>query len=132
MLVEAFEIEKDAQTQGGGAWWNEYAQRGMISGIIEGYENGDFGGDDLLVRQDMAVLISRVVDYKQIPVYTKEQEKEFNDSTEIADYARHSVYDMQKYGILSGMGENMFAPRSYVTRAQAITAIYNVLMIGVE
>ena len=132
MLVEAFEIEKEAQTQGGGAWWNEYAQRGMISGIIEGYENGDFGGGDLLVRQDMAVLISRVVSYKQIPVYSKEQEKEFNDSNEIADYARQSVYDMQKYGILSGMGENMFAPRSYVTRAQAITAIYNVLMIGVE
>ena len=41
-------------------------------------------------------------------------------------------FDMQKYGILSGMGENMFAPRSYATRAQAITAIYNVLMIGVE
>lgn len=132
MLVEAFDIEKDAQIQGGGAWWNQYAQRGMLAGIIAGYENGDFGGDDLLIRQDVAVLLSRAVAYKQLPVYEKQEKKEFNDGNEIADYARQAVYDMQKYGILSGMGENMFAPRSYVTRAQAITAIYNALMIGVE
>ena len=132
MLVEAFDIEKDAQIQGGGAWWNQYAQRGMLAGIIAGYENGDFGGDDLLIRQDVAVLLSRAVAYKQLPVYEKQEKKEFNDGNEIADYARQAVYDMQKYGILSGMGENMFAPRSYVTRAQAITAIYNVLRIGAE
>ena len=129
MLVQAFRIAEDTQVTENGLWWQPYAQRGMAAGIINGYADGDFHGEDLLVRQDLAVLLSRIIQYRKIPAYDTESEKNFYDEGEISDYAKQAVGDLQKYGILSGIGENMFAPHAYVTRAQAITAIYNVLQV---
>ena len=38
--------------------------------------------------------------------------KKFADDTDISDYAKPSVYFLVKYGVLSGIGDNKFAPRN--------------------
>lgn len=128
ILVCAFEIEPGLKSTGG-AWWQEYADRGEKAGIMYGYEDGEFHGEDLLKRQDLAVLLQRIIKYKSITVYNKAEEKIYNDNDDISDYAQEAIRDCQIFGIMSGMGENMFAPKAYVTRAQAIQAVYNLMTV---
>lgn len=127
IIVTAFEIG-EAGNPDNSPWWLDYAKRGEAAGIINGYDDGDFHGDDSLTRQDMAVLLERTGIYKNISFYDKNKDKKFNDDDEISDYAKNSVYALQRNGILSGVGEDMFAPKESVTRAQAIYAVFNMLL----
>ena len=50
-----------------------------------------------------------------------------DDTEEISDYAKDSVKTLVKKGIISGVGDNRYAPKSNATRAQAVQMIYKVI-----
>ena len=52
---------------------------------------------------------------------------EFSDAASVSEYAREAVSAMQTGGIISGMGDNTFAPLEYSTRAQAAVIIARLL-----
>ncbi len=129
ILVTAFSIGEEIpyEKQPDDKWWSIYVNKGVLSGIIKGDENGNFHPDDMITREDMAVLIYRTVLNKKIDLYVKEPTKDFYDHDEISDYASDAVKALQESGIVKGIGENMFAPHDKVTRAQAILAVYNAM-----
>ena len=131
ILVTAFSVGEDEayESRDGEKWWSSYVYRGMSAGIIKGDENGNFHPDDVITREDMAVLIYRTILNKKIDLYIRESAKDFYDRDEISDYASDAVKALQESGIVKGIGENMFAPHDKVTRAQAIQAVYNVMLM---
>ena len=54
-------------------------------------------------------------------------ELNFDDVAEISDYAKDSVKQLVKKGIISGVGNNLYSPKSNATRAQAAQMIYKVI-----
>lgn len=132
MLVTAFELTAGTNipsfTDSQGAWWKEYADIAASNGIINGFSDGSFGGDSIINREMLAVMTDRVITAKEIELYDKnEANKNFKDSDSISDYAKESVSRLFAKGVVSGIGDNLFAPKVSVTRAEAAQIIYNVL-----
>ena len=104
-------------------WYYEAVSIGSGAGYITGYPEGDFRPDDLISRQDMAVIIDRVVTAKGIEFAVGETIS-FSDEAEIADYAKDAVTRAQQYGIINGYEDGTFKPDNNAVRSEAAKIIY--------
>ena len=50
----------------------------------------------------------------------------FEDSGDIADYARDAVAQLYQGGIINGRSETEFAPASHASRAEAAVMLYRI------
>ena len=105
------------------SWYNGYVAAAAKAGIVKGTEDGMFNPNAYITRQDAAVMLARVLEYKGIAMDTKTIE--FNDADSIAKYARNSVNGMANLGIISGY-DGGFAPLDNTTRAQAAALLQRV------
>ncbi len=89
----------------------------------KGYITGDgdttFRPNDTISRQEMAVIISRVMklDVENVEIGTR-----FADDAKIAGWAKNYVYACVNAKMLMGEGDNTFNPLGSTTRAAAATA----------
>ncbi len=130
MILEAIEVEVKAGTHSfgdveGGAWYEDYIATAVSNGIVNGVGGGNFGVGTNITRQDMAVLIGRVLTYKNIEV-AKEEVEPFADASEVADYAKEAVANMKAIGLIQGYNNN-YNPKDNLTRAEAATVIASLL-----
>lgn len=104
-------------------WYYPYVASAVKCGIITGNPDGSFGIGNEISRQDMAVIIDRVL--KKLGYADSEVNSDtFSDYHEISDYAKSAVINMKNLGIINGMGDNTFVPRNPATRAQSAKMIY--------
>lgn len=134
MLVRAFasdaeistvsfnDIEKDG-------WYIESLGKAISAGIVNGNEDGSFGIDEKITRQDMMVMLKRAIDYSGILLEAELEEVAFNDDVEIADYAKDAVYTLKNARIVNGVTSDTFAPLQSATRAEAAKVIFGVLNV---
>lgn len=94
-------------------------------GIINGKSETEFAPNDLLTREEAAVILNRMVN-KTIPVPVTEMYFNFDDETSISDWASDSIQVMCNMGVMNGVGENKFAPQDTYTTEQAIVTIVRV------
>ena len=94
-------------------------------GIVNGVSENTFSSDSLLTRQQSAAMLARLYNAlsgdKEFSYDFKSTA--FDDDGEISDYAKKSVYFMYDNKIISGMGDNKFAPQDNTTREQAIVLV---------
>ncbi|MBE5041022.1 S-layer homology domain-containing protein [Ructibacterium gallinarum] len=95
--------------------------------IIQGYDNM-FEPERLISREEMAKVIYGL--YEHVVGFSSYTSRQFSDEAEISDWAVAYVRACGGLGLLNGMENGNFAPREAVTRAQAATAIYNLLAIS--
>lgn len=105
------------------AWYAPYIKRAASNSIVNG-NGGRFYPENLVTRQDAAVIIARCLKL------TSEEAPAFSDTGDIADYAVSAVSSLAKAEIMNGVGNNTFAPKASLTRAEAAQLIYNVLTKG--
>lgn len=109
------------------SWEHEYVMKASALGIVNGYDDGSFGKGDFVTRQDLCVMIYRLLLKNGVKL---ENEAElFSDSAEIADYAESAVKSMAGEGIVSGNGDGKFLPKSFATRAETAKIIYSVMKL---
>ena len=101
-----------------GAWYENYIKTAVDNGIVSGISENEFGVGEKITRQDMALMIFRALKLEE------NEDSEFADDADISDYAKTAVYAVKNAGIISGMGDNMFLPKAFATRAQAAQMIY--------
>ena len=94
-------------------------------GIINGKSETEFAPNDLLTREEAAVILNRMVN-KTIPVPVTETYFNFDDEASISDWASDSIQVMCNMGVMNGVGENKFAPQDTYTTEQAIVTIVRV------
>ena len=94
-------------------------------GIINGKSETEFAPNDLLTREEAAVILNRMVN-KTIPVPVTEMYFNFDDEASISDWASDSIQVMCNMGVMNGVGENKFAPQDSYTTEQAIVTIVRV------
>lgn len=90
-------------------------------GVVSGVGDGNFNPDAPLTREMAAVILSQLADAMDIPLATAEPS--FADNSEISSWAVNQTGIIQKAGIMSGVGDNRFAPHDYYTREQSITTV---------
>ncbi|WP_192895345.1 S-layer homology domain-containing protein [Pelotomaculum sp. FP] len=128
VLVKAFKLEN----KGGGVfadttahWARDYIAAAADNGVVNGYDTGAFGPDDLITREQMAVMIVKAA--KLTPVAGETQ---FADNGSISGWAGNAVVTATRNGIMKGYPDNTFQPHSQATRAEAVTVIVNALKLS--
>lgn len=104
-------------------WGYRYVASAFRAGIIKGIDEKNFGYGKSITREDAAVIVDRVM--------TKGENMNsalFDDNSSIADYASEAVYRLVGKKVISGMGNNMFAPKNNCRRCEAAQIIYNMLV----
>lgn len=109
------------------SWYYPYIEKMVSSGLIKGMSDDVFGVGENIKRQDMAVIMYRVGEYKGV-FSSKRPDSPFADSNVISSYALNAVNSLKEYGILNGDEKGNFNPKSCATRAEAAQMIYNMLM----
>ena len=104
---------------------NEHIKMLNEAGIINGKSETEFAPNDLLTREEAAVILNRMVN-KTIPVPVTEMYFNFDDEASISDWASNSIQVMCNMGVMNGVGENKFAPQDTYTTEQAIATIVRV------
>ncbi len=123
----AFDIEEYVGANFGdvdlNAWYAPFVSALAKSGAMQGTPDGNFGIGMSITRQDVAVVIARLLG-KGNESYNGEK---FEDYELIADYARDSVMILSDMGILNGKDGNMFDPLSPITRREAAMIIFRLI-----
>lgn len=125
MLVKAFELAPQSGkvfADTNGHWAEDYIATAAANGLVSGYDSGAFGPDDLITREQIAVMI-----VKAARLTMTSEETTFTDNSAVSGWAKVSVATMLKNGLMTGYPDNTFQPRGSATRAEAVTVILNTL-----
>ncbi len=106
-------------------WSYEYIAVMYSNGIITGYPDGTFKPGNFVTREEMAVMLCRVL--VRLNMITEEYEtySSYKDYSEISDFAQNSVRTLSNNNILSGDDKGFFNPKNGAKRAEVCKMIYN-------
>lgn len=125
MLVKAFDIPSGIGKDFDDSlshWAKQYISQGTASGFISGYNAKAFGPDDLVTREQMAVMITQAAKIKSglVPLC-------FLDEKQISPWARDAVAISVGNNIVGGFPDHTFKPRGHATRAEVATVLANIV-----
>ena len=104
------------------AWYEEAVFWAAHNGIVDGYEDGSFRPDRKISREEMCVILDRLLTLLKKNV--EADELTFSDTESIAPWAAESVARLVKTGVIRGQENNRFAPTATATRAEAATVLH--------
>ena len=101
-------------------------EKAAYIGIVSGLGDNRFDPDGTLTREQAAVMLSRLAEAitgRPIGFYLSIR---FLDSDAISPWAKEGVFKMLSHDIMTGVGDNIFAPQQPYTREQSIVTIMRV------
>lgn len=129
MLIEALNITASSENRSDfedvatNEWYCAYVNAGVNAGITSGISQSHFGTGLPITRQDMAVMLVRAFEYKEINISDVKDISGFSDVDAISDYALDSVMKMKASGYIGGYPDGNFYPNENATRAEAAKII---------
>lgn len=105
-------------------WFYKYVASACENEIINGVEEGVFGTGRNLSREDLAVIIYRMMKKTNVNFTEDGEYIEFVDEGLFSDYAGDAIKELAKSGVVNGIGNNEFAPKNLCTRAEATKMLY--------
>ena len=111
-----------------GAWYAKAVRWAAGSGVVKGYDNGNFGPDDAVTREQMVTILYRFAQHKGYDVSAGEDPNilSFNDALTVSEYAIPAMQWACGSGLMTGAqrdGGMALAPRDTATRAQTATLL---------
>ena len=112
----------------GGAWYAEAVRWAAGCGVVKGYDNGRFGPNDAVTREQMAAILYRYAQHKGYDVSAGNDTNilSFDDAFAVSEYAIPAMQWACGSGMVHGIAQKggmLLAPRDTTTRAQATTLI---------
>ncbi len=108
-------------------WYTAAVEWAADKKLVSGYGGGYFGPNDLITREQLVVALNNYLRYKQIIFNKQSEHAPFADEERISIWAREAVVDFKDYGLVSGLGNNTFAPKKAVDRSSVAQIIRNVI-----
>ena len=110
------------------AWYCNVINKAVELGIMAGYSSTQFGPQDPITREQMAVIINRALLLQDTGIKLNNSETEqllvvFTDQSSISSWARSEVAFALVNGIVTGRAADQFAPTTSATRAEATVMI---------
>jgi hypothetical protein len=100
------------------------------AGLILGFEDGTFHPYEMITREQVAIIISRAMDYINSDLVKLNKTKKlsnFKDSKKISTNSRIHIEKVFQAGYLEGYSDNNFHPSYETSRAQMSKILYNFL-----
>ena len=120
--VEGTNVFTDVQD---GVWYSAPILWASQTGLVNGYDNGQFGINDPVTREQIAVFLWRYAGSPETGTA-----EAFSDESDISDWAVSAVHWARTQEIVSGMPENRYAPADSATRAQVALVLMNYALIS--
>lgn len=128
MAVNAFYKGEIVKSEAGfadvapNAWYAAAVDLAAEKGIISGMGDGTFGVGNELTREDMVLIL-----YRLIPNKKEVSAKHFTDDDAISEYAKEAVGYMAAEKLVNGLEDDSFNPKGIATRAMAAKVLYDLL-----
>lgn len=100
-------------------WGSRYINWAKEAGVTRGYGNGNFGPNDPISRQEIAVLLNNFARATGRQMPQDQAAKDFSDEETIAAYALTAVDRCRRAGVITGYSDGSFRPKEKATRAEA-------------
>ena len=134
MVMNSFGIKADTHvtnnfSDAGNRYYTKYLGTAKNIGLVLGVGNNLFLPEKNMSRQDMFVVLYRVLDkLGKLPEYVELAKKfeDFSDIGEISDYAVEAIKYLVEAGLVQGNGSKL-KPKAMATRAEAAQVIYNII-----
>ena len=107
------------------SWYAGSVNWAAANGIVLGYDDGRFGPDDSITREQFAAILYRYVRYKGYDVSVGEDTNilSYEDALKVSDWAVSAMQWACGSGVINGTSESMLSPQDTATRAQAAAMI---------
>ena len=107
-------------------WFASAVNWAASHGVVTGVTGDQFGPNNALTREQLAVILYRYAQYKGYDTTQGGMAvREFADYGSISDWAVEAVQWAVNAGLLSGVGGNQIAPTGTATRAQVAQILMN-------
>lgn len=113
------------------SWSYPTISTAYVLGIVNGYEDGRFGGIDNITKQDAAVMLYRAAKILGLDIIQKDKHVSFLDYKDVSAYAKEAVTTLAKAEIVSGEENEFFKPQKLLNRAEAAVWIWNMIRGGI-
>ncbi len=107
-------------------WAKDYILEAHMNGWISGTGNEQFNPDDMLTRAEAATLLVRRLGL------TPRADSSYAFSDCAGSWARDYIETARKYGLISGVGGNRFAPDRPISRQELAVLLNNALALGID
>jgi len=100
------------------SWYASAVAWASEKGLVSGFGNGNFGAEDVITREQMAVILMNYAKYKGYEVSSTVDIQSFGDSASISTWASDAMKWANAQKLISGTGDNLLTPKGEATRSQ--------------
>lgn len=134
LIAKAFELKATTPTHPfqdvkSNVWYTDGILALYEHGIITGLTQDTFGGDTSITNEQMATILYRTLESLDIELPFVRSYIPFKDSEIISPYALDAVKVMYESGLVNGLSDHSFAPKTLATRAQVATILDRILLL---
>lgn len=102
-----------------GQWYADAVAWASANGIVTGYGNGNFGPEDTITREQLAVIFHRYAAYKGYDKTPAASLDSYADAVKVSPYAAQAMGWAIGTGLITGTSDTTLSPGGFATRAQA-------------
>ena len=106
-----------------GAWYTNAIIWATENNIVNGYDNGNFGVNDNITREQLVTILHRYTEYKGGDVSATASISNYTDAGQVSTYASNAVMWAVAEGLLNGRTSTTLEPKGNATRAEVATII---------
>ncbi|UKS28182.1 S-layer homology domain-containing protein [Paenibacillus sp. HWE-109] len=125
MIVRVFHLTATGGTafsDTGSHWAKDAIAIASAMGIVVGYEDGTFGPDDNITREQMAVILARAAQ-----LASANSGLDYKDSGDVSAWAQGPLAALTAKGVLNGYEDGTLKPKAFSTRAEAAVSMMRIL-----
>ncbi|MBU7007948.1 S-layer homology domain-containing protein [Phosphitispora fastidiosa] len=135
LLVRALGVSEIARegefSDVSGQWFTGAVNSAAAAGLIQGYQDGTFRPYQEITREEMAVMVSRAIQFAGYPAVSGDSDDEilsFTDRDSVSSWARSAVSAAAQAQIIKGSLSGEFNPDFHATRAEAAAMLIRTMV----
>ena len=107
-----------------GSWYADAVTWAQASGIVTGYDETTFGPNDSITREQLATILCRYAQYKEVPAPASGDLSQFNDADQVGSYAVEAMQWAVGAGLISGDNGGNLLPKGTAARSQVAAVLH--------
>lgn len=113
-------------------WYCGYIETASKYGVIQGYNTTSFGPNDKITREQAMTMIARSMKITGLKAEISDSEISallaiYSDRAVASEYAKTSIAECLKTGIITGRSSSTIVPKNYITRGEVAAIVQRLL-----